>query len=122
MEMPKSSDADRDRFRALVPDEPGVETKPMFGSLGAFVNGNMFMGLLGSDVGLKLDEADRTALLAEPGAGPFGPSERPMSGWASLPRDWTADQAKPWVGKAHAGSALLPPKQPRARASKKKPR
>ena len=45
MQIPKPTDADRDRFRALVPDEPGVETKPMFGNLGAFVNGNMFMGL-----------------------------------------------------------------------------
>jgi len=26
----------------------------MFGNLGAFVNGNMFMGLFGADVGVKL--------------------------------------------------------------------
>jgi hypothetical protein len=119
MEIPKPTDADRDRFRALVPDEPGIETKPMFGSLGAFVNGNMFMGLLGSDVGVKLDEADRTALLTKPGTGPFGPSERPMSGWVRIPAGWTARQAKPWVAKAHAAAALLPPKQSRAKAAKK---
>ena len=31
----------------------------MFGSLGAFVNGTMFAGLFGTDVGVKLDEASR---------------------------------------------------------------
>ena len=36
----------RERFAALVPDAPRVEIKPMFGNLGAFVNGNMFMGAL----------------------------------------------------------------------------
>ena len=35
---------------------PGVEVKPMFGQLGAFVNGNMFAGLFGSSIGVKLDE------------------------------------------------------------------
>ena len=40
----------------------------MFGNLGAFVNGNMFMGLFGADVGLKLPDADREALLREDGA------------------------------------------------------
>jgi hypothetical protein len=40
VQVPKPTDTDRDRFHALVPDRPGVETKPMFGNLGAFVNGN----------------------------------------------------------------------------------
>ena len=33
----------------------------MFGNLGAFVNGNMFMGLFGSQVGVKLAETDQQA-------------------------------------------------------------
>ncbi len=119
MEMPKPTDADRDRFRSLVPDEPGVETKPMFGNLGAFVNGNMFMGLFGSDVGLRLDEPDNSKLRATPGARPFGPSERPMGGYVTLPADWTARKAKPWIMKAHATAAALPPKVPKKKAAKK---
>ena len=42
-----------------MPEEANVEVKPMFGNLGAFVNGNMFMGLFGSDVGLKLADDAR---------------------------------------------------------------
>jgi len=45
MDLPKHSEEAKARFRGLVSDGPGVEVKPMFGSLGAFVNGNMFAGL-----------------------------------------------------------------------------
>jgi TfoX/Sxy family transcriptional regulator of competence genes len=82
VKMPKPTDEDRDRFHQLVPEAPGVETKPMFGNLGAFVNGNMFMGLFGADVGLRLPDPDRERLLAEPGAGPFGPTS---GRWAATP-------------------------------------
>ena len=113
MQIPKPTDADRQRFYALVPDGQSVEAKPMFGNLGAFVNGNMFMGLFGSDIGVKLDEPDRAKLAAMPGAGPFGPAERSMAGYVTLPADWTARKAKPWIAKALAAAAALPPKQPK---------
>jgi TfoX/Sxy family transcriptional regulator of competence genes len=119
MQMPKPTDADRERFRALVPNGAGVEVKPMFGNLGAFVNGNMFMGLFGSDVGLKLDDDRRAELLAEPGAGPFGPAERPMNGWVTIPSGWTPDDVRPWAESALAHIAALPPKK--AKAAKKAP-
>jgi len=54
VEIPKPSGADKERFRSLAPGEPRVEVKAMFGNLGAFVNGNMFMGLFGADIGVKL--------------------------------------------------------------------
>ena len=108
MEMPKPSDADKEFFRSLVPDDPRVEVKPMFGNLGAFVNGNMFMGLFGAVVGVKLPEADQEALLSEDGAGPFGPEERPMGSYVALPASWrTAPaHADPWIARAldHVGS------------------
>jgi TfoX/Sxy family transcriptional regulator of competence genes len=113
MEMPKPSDADRERFRALLPDRADVEVKPMFGNLGAFVHGHMFMGLFGSAVGVKLDEPDRSKLAATPGAGPFGPTERPMGGYVTLPADWTPRKAKTWTARAYAAAAALPAKQPK---------
>lgn len=124
MKIPKPTDADRERFRSLVPDATDVEVKPMFGNLGAFVNGNMFMGLFGSDVGVKLPDADRAALLEQPGAGPFGPAERPMGGYVTLPADWSPRQAKRWVDAALAAASSLPPKAAKAaktaKAAKKK--
>ncbi len=110
MKMPKPTDEEKERFRSLVPDHPRVEVKPMFGNLGAFLNGNMFMGLFGDQVGLKLDEADREALVAE-GGGPFGPEERPMGGYVTVPGVWGAGEAGPWVAKALDLAAALPPKK-----------
>ena len=111
--MPTPTDDDLARFRALVPDEAGVEVKPMFGQLGAFVNGNMFMGLFGGDVGLKLGETELEELLGTPGGGPFGPAGRPMGGWATMPAGWTSEDAKPWVAAALTHIAALPPKKPK---------
>jgi TfoX/Sxy family transcriptional regulator of competence genes len=109
--MPKPSQADRERFAGLVPDRPGVEVKPMFGNLGAFVNGNMFMGLFGSDVGVKLPDAQRAELLAEPGAGPFGPAERPMGGYVTMPPPLTEPgSGDAWVRRSLDHVASLPPK------------
>jgi TfoX/Sxy family transcriptional regulator of competence genes len=48
MEIPKPSEGDEQFFRSVIPDDPAVEIKPMFGNLGAFVHGNMFAGLFGS--------------------------------------------------------------------------
>jgi TfoX/Sxy family transcriptional regulator of competence genes len=110
--MPKPTDADKEAFRSLVPDDREVEVKPMFGNLAAFVNGNMFMGLFGSQIGLKLDAGDRDELLAVDGAGPFGPVERPMGGYVSMPARWRSspDDAAPWIDRALTYVASLPPK------------
>jgi len=117
MEMPRPSEQDKEFFRSLVPDDPRVEIKPMFGNVGAFVNGNMFMGLFGADLGLKLDEPGREKLLSEPGTGPYGPAERPMGGWVTTPAQWRSspDAAGPWIQQAleHIGS--LPPKKAKMR-------
>ncbi|MGN6689108.1 MAG: TfoX/Sxy family protein [Actinomycetales bacterium] len=113
MKIPKPTEEDRARFRTLVPDDTGVEIKPMFGNLGAFVNGNMFMGLFGSDVGLKLSDAHQQELLTAPGTGPFGPAERPMGGYVTIPADWSPDDARPWVERARTHVASLPPKRAR---------
>jgi TfoX/Sxy family transcriptional regulator of competence genes len=120
VKIAKPSEADRARFTELVPDEVGVEAKPMFGNLGAFVNGNMFMGLFGNQIGVKLpDDESRARLLAEPGSGPFGPEDRPMGGYVTLPSDWTVNEARPWVAEALAAAGELPPKQSKPRARKK---
>ena len=115
MKIPKPTDADKEYFQSLVSELPGVTIKPMFGNLGAFVNGNMFAGLFGDAVGLRLDEASQDELRSKPGAGPFGPEERPMGGYVSLPRSWRTkpETTNPWVERALAHTSGLPPKKPK---------
>ena len=111
MQIPKPTAADIDRFRAIVPDDPRVALKPMFGNLGAFVNGNMFMGLFGADIGVKLDAAGTGELRAVEGAGPFGPAERPMGGYVTLPPSLVGSpDGERWVARSLAFVASLPPK------------
>lgn len=112
MQIPKPSEDDKARFRDLVPADPRVAVKPMFGNLGAFVNGNMFMGLFGADIGVKLAAEDARRLM-DSGGGPFGPAERPMSGYVSLPADITDQQARRLAELSMAHVSALPPKPTR---------
>lgn len=120
MQMPKPSEADKERFRAVMPVNPDVVVKPMFGNLGAFVNGNMFAGLFGPTIGVRLSEADRDELESSERTVPFGPEERPMGGYVGLPEIWNAEgdgdvaRAQAWVTKAYTYVAALPPKEPKA--------
>jgi TfoX/Sxy family transcriptional regulator of competence genes len=112
MHVPRPTDADKERFKSLVPEDARVEVKPMFGNLGAFVNGNMFMGLFGADIGVKLGVAELTQLL-DAGGGPFGPIERPMGGYVTLPVAMTSAEAKRWAGRSLEYIGALPPKKPK---------
>jgi TfoX/Sxy family transcriptional regulator of competence genes len=112
--MPRPTEADKVRFRGLVPDAPGVEVRPMFGNLGAFVDGAMFLGLFGSDVGIKAGPAVLEEVRLA-GGGPYGPSERPMGGWVTLPASAAPERLAGWVAAALAHVASLPPKERRSR-------
>lgn len=119
MDMPKATDDDKERFREVVPDRPDVVIKPMFGNLGAFVNGNMFAGLFGPTIGVKLSDEDREVLESTERTVAFGPAERPMGGYTGLPEVWNEEgdgddaRARAWVAKALDYVSTLPPKAPK---------
>ena len=117
MEIPKPSEEDKEYFRAIVPEDPRVEVKPMFGNVAAFVNGNMFMGLFGPDVGLRLAEPARAELEAMAGAGPFGPAGRPMGQYVTMPAAWRdqPDITGTWVQRSLDHVAAMPAKQKKSK-------
>ena len=122
VQVPKPTEQDKDHFRALIPAEPDVAVKPMFGNLGAFVNGNMFAGLFGSTLGVRLmDDASLRELEAVEGTGPFGPAERPMGGYIGLPADWAGQpgQSQRWIEIALAQVRALPPKAVKPKVAKR---
>jgi hypothetical protein len=50
----------------------------------------MFAGLSGPDGGIRRDDAGHDELTVIEGSGPFGPAERPMTGYLALPAAWRA--------------------------------
>ncbi len=116
MQIPKPTEDDKRHFRSLVPEDGRVAVKPMFGNLGAFVNDNMFMGLFGADIGLKLPEADQEELRNAGGAD-FGPPERPMAGYVTVPHDLTVEETHQWVAKSLDHVGKQPPKRKPPRKS-----
>ncbi len=119
MEMPKAAPATVRTFVELVPEDPTVTTKKVFGHPAAFVNGNMFFGVFGEQLFVCLSEADSVEADQIPGFGPFEPMPgRAMRGYRVLPPPIRGDRRKAgaWVGKALAFAAALPPKRPKPRA------
>jgi TfoX/Sxy family transcriptional regulator of competence genes len=115
VKLPKPDADDRAWFESLVPDAPGVNVRPMFGNLAAFVNGNMFLGLLGTQVAVRLPEDDREELLKQKGAEIFAPMGRAMKEYVVLPDAWRKSRAKAehWVDRSLAWASTLPPKKPK---------
>jgi TfoX/Sxy family transcriptional regulator of competence genes len=110
--IPKPDEASKAFFQTVVPERPDVRIKPMFGNLAAFVNGNMFMGLFGSDLFVRLSEADRESLV-KAGGTPFEPMPgRPMREYVMLPSVWLSQpkRVREWVERSLAWAEGLPPK------------
>lgn len=120
--MPKADDESKEFFRSVVPDHPAITVRPMFGQLAAFVNGNMFMGLFGTALALRLPEQDHEAIL-EAGGAPFEPMPgRPMREYMLLPTVWRdePDRVHEWVARSLDWVEELPPKEPKKKQTKKR--
>jgi TfoX/Sxy family transcriptional regulator of competence genes len=118
MPMPRPDDATRAFFHSLLPEDPRISVRPMFGHLAGFVNGNMFTGIFGTSVFVRLPPEERTELLNVPGAAVFSPMEgRPMGEYVTLPDQWREepDQARAWVLRSLTWAAELPPKEKKKR-------
>ena len=88
--MPRPSEEAKAAFARIVPDEPAVTIKPMFGQVSAFVNGNMFCGIFGEELMVRLPE-DEIAKVKKQGGRDFEPmAGHKMSGYVIVPGDWRA--------------------------------
>ena len=120
--MPRPSEEAKAAFSKLVPDEPAVTLKPMFGQLSAFVNGNMFCGIFGEELMVRLPEAE-IATVKKQGGRDFEPmAGHKMGGYVIVPGDWRASPAPALalIKKALAHAHALPAKVPTKKAAAKK--
>ena len=115
--MPKPSEQAKAAFTRLVPAGPAVTMRPMFGNLAAFVNGNMFAGLFGEDLFVRLSD-DEAAKVRNQGGRDFEPmAGRAMRGYVTVPGTWQSKSAavQAWIKVALEQTAKMPPKVPAAR-------
>ena len=125
--LPKPSEDAKAAFTKLVPGDPRVTLRPMFGNLAAFVNGNMFAGLFGEDLFVRLPDAE-AAPIRKAGGRNFEPmAGRAMTGYVVVPGTWRSkpEPARGWIKQALAITGKMPAKAAAAKkaaAPKKKTR
>jgi TfoX/Sxy family transcriptional regulator of competence genes len=120
MTIPKASESARSAFQKLLPPDAAITTRPMFGNLSAFVNGNMFTGLFGEDLFVRVSEEDQ-AKIKKQGGKAFEPmAGRPMTGYVLVRPGWKkkSDAAHDWILTALAFTRKLPAKAPKTKAAK----
>jgi TfoX/Sxy family transcriptional regulator of competence genes len=101
-------------FRSILPDNPRITIRPMFGNISAFVNGNMFAGLFGNDLFVRLSEESRKELLEKKGASLLEPMKgRPMKEYVVIPKAWRNqhETVRIWVIRSLDWTSKLPPKK-----------
>lgn len=121
MSFPKPDPSCKAFLESILPPDPQVQMRAMFGNHAGFANGHMFAGTFGSDIVVRLPEAERAHLLQETGTSIFSPTEgRVMKEYVVLPRAWRAapDQARHWIACAMAWVSQMPPKAARKPAQK----
>ncbi len=114
MKIPRPNEDFREFFKSILPKDPRVTVRPMFGNVSAFVNGNMFLGLYGNDLFLRLPDEDRQELLKKKGASLFEPMKgKPMKEYILIPRAWTnqPETIRSWVSRSLHWTSKLPPKK-----------
>jgi hypothetical protein len=114
MSFPKPDEESKAFFDSLVPADPRVQSRPMFGNRAAFVNENMFLALFGSKVAVRLSDEDRAELLKAAGTEIFEPMPgRPMKEYVVLPAAWRTKRGKAeeWSARSFEWASALPPKK-----------
>ncbi|TMC35255.1 MAG: TfoX/Sxy family protein [Chloroflexi bacterium] len=113
MKMPRPSEEAKAAFARIVPDEPAITIKPMFGQMSAFVNGNMFCGIYGEELMVRLS-ADEIAKVKKQGGRDFEPMPgHKMGGYVVVPGDWRATPPTALIKRALEETRKMPAKKPK---------
>jgi TfoX/Sxy family transcriptional regulator of competence genes len=120
MKMPRPTEEAKAAFAKLVPDEPAVTLKPMFGQLSAFVNGNMFCGIFGDELMVRLPEAEIETVKNQ-GGRDFEPmAGHKMGGYVIVPGNWRAKPPTALIKRALEVARKMPAKAPKTKAAAKR--
>ena len=104
------------RVRQAVSAHQGLSERKMFGGLCLMLHGNMFAGIIGDELMLRVGKDNFAALLAQPAARPMDFTGKPMDGYLYVSPNGFADDddLQRWMDRALDFVETLPPKQPGA--------
>lgn len=122
MKMPKPSEKAKAAFAKVVPDEPAVTLRPMFGQMAGFVNGNMFIGIWGDELNLRLPD-EEIAKVKKTGGRDFEPmAGHKMTGYVIVGGDWMARPPHALIKRALEEARKMPAKTPKKKPAAAKKR
>ena len=100
------------RIRELLTDAPAVEEKKMFGGLAFMVNGNMAVGVTGSELMVRVGAENYESALAEPHVRPMDFTGKPLRGFVYVDESGyeTDEGLAMWVSRAVDFVLTLPSK------------
>jgi TfoX/Sxy family transcriptional regulator of competence genes len=102
-----------DRIRVLLDDAFDIDERRMFGGL-AFLTGGSMAVAVSHQGGLmvRVDPAERDALLALEGVGPFEMRGRALDGWVRVAPEAvdTRDELERWIARGLSHARSLPPR------------
>jgi TfoX/Sxy family transcriptional regulator of competence genes len=100
------------RIRELLDERADVSEKRMFGGVAFLVNGNMAVGVVKSELMVRVGPAAHAAALREPHARPMDFTKRPMKGFVFVAEAGVEEDAQlsGWVERGVRFAASLPPK------------
>jgi TfoX/Sxy family transcriptional regulator of competence genes len=122
MTWKKSPESLIKRFVEMLPDDPAIERRSMFGYPCAFLNGHMFVGTFQDHFILRLPDTERAKFLKQAGAKTFEPMEgRPMKEYVVVPAAVLAADAQmqSLLRVSQAYVARLPARQKKAKKASK---
>ena len=114
MNITRPDEDSKEFLRSILPDNPRITIRPMFGNISAFVNGNMFAGLFGNDLFVRVSEESRKELLDKKGASLLEPMKgKPMKEYVVIPKAWRnqPEIVRLWVTRSLDWTSRLPPKK-----------
>lgn len=100
------------RVRDVMAPAGVIGERKMFGGLTFMLNGNMWCGIVGDNLMLRLDPERADEALARPHVRPMDFTGRPMKGFVLVDPPGLAgdDQLRQWIGQAQDYVRSLPAK------------
>jgi TfoX/Sxy family transcriptional regulator of competence genes len=100
------------RIRELLDERADVSEKRMFGGVAFLVNGNMAVGVVKSELMVRVGPAAYAAALREAHARPMDFTKRPMKGFVFVAEAGLEEDAQlsGWVERGVRFAASLPPR------------